>query len=119
MPAVDCEKTMIRLALFDVGETLLHDGHPFPRVTEALQTITRFITEDSANLVISIVSDYGDPAATESERITREREFAEILKGAGIGHFFQPFQKRVTISARAGAQKPDRRIFEAAAHRSA
>ena len=111
---------MIRLMLFDLGETLIHDGAPFPHVLDALTTIAGFNADDGQRLALGIVSDYGSPQdwGHEDRIQAREAEFAAILRTAGIEAWFQPFERCVTISARAGVNKPDPRIFELAVHRS-
>lgn len=73
---------MIRLLLFDLGETLIHCGVPFPHVLDALAE-----------------------TASDEQLARIESQFAEILDNAGISQFFAPFEAKVTISARAGAFK--------------
>src|SRR5262245_48544063 len=101
---------MIKLILFDVGETLLHNGQPFPHVADALSAIARFQTVAGEKLFLGIVSDFGDPAAATTEVQIRDHEeqFTALLQAAGLESYFHPFEQRVTISARAGAYKPDR-----------
>lgn len=57
---------MINIAFFDVGETLIQNGQPFPGVT-ALASIAAFETADGRPLVLGIISDYfmPDPAAAD------------------------------------------------------
>jgi hypothetical protein len=111
---------MIRLALFDLGESLIHDGVPFPHAMDALRVIARFKTEGGELLVLGLVSDFlpAEPPGTEDKIAAREAEYAKVLEGAGLVDFFKPFSARVTLSTRAGVNKPDRRIFELAAERS-
>lgn len=111
---------MIRLIMFDLGDTLIRDQTPFPNVIEALNTISQFKTSEGEQLKLAIVSDFGDheTANTPSKIEALEAEFFDVLRTTGLEPFFQPFDSKVTISARAGASKPDRRVFEAAANRS-
>ncbi len=111
---------MIKLTLFDLGETLVHENMPIPHAVDTLELISAFTTQDGAKLELGIISNFGNPEDIESEEEIQnfETEFASILKNAGIENFFQPFASRVTISARAKALKPDRAIFAAAAARS-
>lgn len=111
---------MIQLILFDVGETLLHDGVPFPHVVQALAIIAKIKTATGSTLAMGVISDFGSTAlgTNELERKNAEDEFVQILKAGNIESFFRPFERCVTISARAGVFKPDRRIFELALQRS-
>ena len=111
---------MIKIALFDVGDTLIHDGRPFAGALDALAAIAKLKTVDAAPLLMGIVSDYYSPAApTEAEIAELERRYRdEVLDPSGLSPFFQPFESRVTLSSRAGVRKPDRKIFELALQRS-
>ena len=112
---------MIKIAFFDVGDTLIHDGQPFPWVTAALAAIAGFGTSAGEPLVLSIISDYlmPDPPRTEEKILALEEQYRDqVLGPSGLGGFFQPFESRVTISSRAGVSKPDRKIFETAVIRS-
>jgi FMN phosphatase YigB (HAD superfamily) len=111
---------VIRLALFDVGETLIHDGKALPHAADALEVISRFERSDRTPLVVGVVSDYRvpEPPATEQKIAALEREFVEILRSAGLDGFFAPPELRITLSTRAGVRKPAREIFELACARS-
>ena len=111
---------MIKLALFDLGETLIHNNHPLPYTITALHAISRFQTEDGEPLALGLVSDFvaADPPVTEAKIATREQKYQKILEEAGLAEFFEPFSSHVTLSTRAGVNKPDRHIFELAAKRS-
>lgn len=111
---------MIRLALFDLGDTLIHGDAAFPHVHEALTTIRQFELSDGSSLWIGIVSDDAipPPQFTEAEIVASESQFQGILATAGLNDLFDPFDRCVTTSTRAGVNKPDRRIFERAIQRS-
>jgi FMN phosphatase YigB (HAD superfamily) len=112
---------MIRIAFFDVGETLIHEGQPFPGAAEALAAISGFETADGHELFLGIVSDYllPSPPRTEEKIAALEEQYRnQVLQPSGLAGFFQPFESRVTISSRAGVSKPNRKIFEAAVARS-
>jgi hypothetical protein len=111
---------MIKLALFDLGDTLLQGTTPFPNAIAALEAISRLHTEAGAPLILGLVSDFlpADPPVTEAKITAREQEYRDILEGARLKGFFEPFSSRVTLSTRAGVNKPDRRIFELAVKRS-
>jgi hypothetical protein len=111
---------MIKLALFDVGETLVHEGQALPHAVAALEAIRGFTTTAREPLALGVVSDYLMPASpvTEAKIAALERDFENILAGAGLKKFFTPTAQRITLSSRAGVNKPSRRIFELAAERS-
>lgn len=102
----------------DLGETLIHDGQPFEHVIPSLKTISEFQTQTGDPLFIGLISDFGTPSETESELSDQENEFRQILEDARLTEFFDPFENKVTISARAGVRKPDHRIFDLAIGRS-
>lgn len=108
---------MIKVAFFDVGETLIHDGRPIPGVVDALKAISQFKTEAGQPLLMAIVSNFTMPSApvTEEKILTLEKEYRSIaLEPAGLAGFFEPFDRKVTISSRAGVSKPAQAIFNAA-----
>jgi FMN phosphatase YigB (HAD superfamily) len=111
---------MIKLILLDVGETLIHDGQPFPHVVDALAVIAQFRIDSEECLPMAVVSDYHMPTqpVTEAKILALETEFVGILGNAGLERFFQPPETRITLSSRAGVFKPNRAIFELAALRS-
>jgi len=112
---------MIKIAFFDVGETLIHDGLPFPGAVAALAAIAGFETVDNQPLVLGVISDYHMPAPprTEEKVAALEEQYRnQVLGPSGLAGFFQPFESRVTISSRSGVPKPDRIIFEIAVERS-
>lgn len=112
---------MIRIAFYDVGETLIHNGQPFPGVVETLQAISEFETADGHSLFFGIISDFFMPAPppTEEKILALEEQYRnQILQPTQLSGFFQPFETHVTISSRAGVFKPERKIFETALARS-
>ncbi|WP_165074590.1 HAD-IA family hydrolase [Paludisphaera rhizosphaerae] len=111
---------MFRIAFFDLGETLIHDMTPFPGSIQALQAIGQLDTESGQRLTLGLVSDFlaAGPPVNEATISAREEQYRGILAATGLAGFFEPFAKRVTLSTRAGVNKPDRRIFELALERS-
>ncbi|MEK6262282.1 MAG: hypothetical protein AABP62_27100 [Planctomycetota bacterium] len=113
---------MIKIAFFDVGETLIHNGVPFSGVAIALTAITTFETAEGHLLNMALVSDYHmpNPPTTEEKVASLEEQYRnQVLEPSGLAGFWRPFESQVTISSRAGMRKPDRRIFEVAIARTA
>jgi hypothetical protein len=110
---------MIKVLMCDVGETLVHDDHPMPFALDCLRALRRFETAAGTPLERCLVSDFGMPAspttAKELDAITRE--YVALVDGFGVGPFFRPVRRRVTLSAHAGAAKPDRAVFTTALDR--
>ena len=105
---------MIRVLFFDLGLTLIDSqNRPFPHVNEALQTIQAFVTADGKPLASGLVSDFDMPAppATPQKIQAIFKRYLSVLDTTGLRPFFEPVQRRVTISAHAGVLKPHRKIF--------
>jgi len=111
---------MIKIAFFDVGETLIHNGLPFAGVVTALTAMAGFETVEAQALIMGIVSDYHAPIPPTEEKVAalEEQYQNQVLGPSGLAGFFKPFESRVTISSRAGVRKPERRIFEVAIERT-
>src|SRR5262249_6650807 len=113
-------RPMIRVVMFDLGETLVdNDRRPFPHITDALTAIAAFKTADGKPLHSCLVSDYTmpEPPATQAKITALFKKYLAILDHTGLRAFFEPVEKRVTLSTHAGVAKPDRRIFETALQR--
>ena len=109
---------MIRILMFDLGETLVHGDTVFPHVREALAAVKQFKTEAGKPLSTCLVSDFGPPPPVPQEKIGAIfKEYTSLLDNFGLTDFFKPVAKRVTLSLHAGALKPDRRVFEKAIER--
>jgi FMN phosphatase YigB (HAD superfamily) len=94
--------------LLDLGDTLVRAGAVLPNVAEALATLSRVVE-------LALVSDYTMPAAADSETIAQlEREYIEVVRAFGLLAFFEPTERRITLSTRAGVTKPDPAIFRLA-----
>ena len=111
---------MIRVVMFDLGMTLVDDDRrPFPHVEDALAAISGFKTADGKPLRSCLVSDFTmAPAPVTAAKVAALfKEYLAILDQTGLRPFFEPVNKRVTLSTHAGVQKPDRKIFEKALQR--
>ena len=111
---------MIRVVMFDLGKTLIDGNHqPFPHVEIALAAISDFKTADGQALRSCLVSDFtmAKPPVTDAKVAALFNEYLAILDGTGLRPFFEPVNKRVTLSTHAGVEKPDRKIFETALQR--
>lgn len=107
---------MVRLLLFAFENTLVDGGGKvFPHVIEALKTMKNFETGTDNELDMCLVTGQAfgamDAGKTFDQLIRR-------LESTGLKSFFEPVSQRVTLLARAGAERIDRHIFEIAASRS-
>lgn len=108
---------MIKVAFFDVGDTLIHGGQPMPGVIDALQIISKLKPGGDEPLLMGIVSNYlmPSPPVTEETILALELQYrTTVLEPNGLAELFKPFDSKVTISSRAGVSKPARAIFETA-----
>jgi hypothetical protein len=101
---------MIKVVMFDLGQTLIDDvqQRPFPHVIDALRAINA-----RSALKTCLVSDF----KMDLTPARAMKEYLAILDAAGLRKFFEPVQKRVTLSNHAAALKPSRKIFEKALKR--
>jgi len=110
---------MHKVLMLDLGDTLVHANQLYPGVKDALQAFQEFNASDSQPLESCLVSDYqilGSDASQE-ELDSLFDEYISLLAAFEIRPYFEPVEKRVTLSAHAGVYKPDRRIFEKALQR--
>jgi len=109
----------LKVLILDLGETLVHDGAVFPHVTQALDAFARMQTADGEPLATCLVSDFKMPVPpTTPEKIGEIfEEYLALLDDFGLREFFEPVERRATLSTHAGVNKPDRRVFEKALER--
>jgi FMN phosphatase YigB (HAD superfamily) len=109
---------MVRVVLLDLGGTLVGPQGAFPHVTDALAALDQLDGGTGEPLETALVSDF--PAAVPpTPDGVRERfaEYLALLDGFGLRGFFEPVERRVTLSTQAGVPKPDRRVYELALSR--
>ena len=115
----------MRVILFDLGDTLERatpDGHDvlLPGAIEMLEAVLARRDPEGAPPVVALVSDFDNEAttgrvgATPRELAALREEFRRLLTRLGLARFFEPFDRKVTLSAEAGVRKPDPGIFRAA-----
>lgn len=109
---------MIQILMLDLGNTLVHGETVLSHVPDALETLGKFKTAAGKPLTLCLVSDFGPPPPVPKEKIGPIfQEYLTHLEQFGLAKFFKPTAKRVTLSAHAGAFKPDQRVFEKAIER--
>jgi hypothetical protein len=112
---------MIRVVMFDLGQTLVGaDLCPFPHVREALTAIAGFRTENSEPLRSCLVSDFDMVDAlpiTPAKVKPLFDKYIALLDCTGLREFFEPVDKRVTLSTHTGVNKPARAVFDMALSR--
>jgi FMN phosphatase YigB (HAD superfamily) len=103
----------MKVILFDLGKTLENNDVLLPGARETLEALQGLSDAQGVGVVLALISDFGltnDPL----EIPPAQQEFYHILDQLGIRSFFEPVAQRVTLSIEVGAQKPERKIFEAA-----
>ena len=111
---------MIRVLIFDLGLTLIDArNHPFPHVENALSALASFKTAEGKPLRSCLLSDFTmpTPPVTPAKVSAIFRQYLSILEATGLRPFFEPVNKRVTLSTHAGVLKPDEKLFEKALRR--
>jgi hypothetical protein len=109
---------MIQILMLDLGDTLVHGEKVFSHVPDALETLRKFKTAAGKPLALCLVSDFGPSPPVPQEKIGAIfQEYLAHLEQFGLAKFFKPPTKHVTLSANAGAFKPDQRLFEKAIER--
>jgi hypothetical protein len=96
--------------LFDVGDTLEHDGVLMPAVPEALAVIAAVETPAGARLRLGLVSDVA-PTPTPAALEDAFADYVERIRRLGLLRWFEPPEEHVTLSAHVGVAKPDARVF--------
>lgn len=109
---------MIRIVMLDLGGTLETGSQVFRWVPEALAALARFVTTDGDPVEFCLVSDFHAAVPFAEPHIAaRFAEYLAILDGLGLRNFFEPVDRRVTLSTHIDVPKPDRRVFEKALER--
>lgn len=105
----------MKVVLFDLGNTLEDTlrGVLLPGALETLKAVSAM--QDSAGVApaLALASDFGELGSTPEQVAAAQAEYYAILDGLGIRQFFEPVAQRVILSAEVGAEKPDRKVFQA------
>jgi FMN phosphatase YigB (HAD superfamily) len=108
------EVPVVKLILFDLGDTLESGDVLLPGALEILEAIASLRTEGLPTALLGLVSDFDMPDQPSDVAIIQQRYYA-LLDDLGIRRFFEPVAERVTLSTEVGAFKPDEAVFRAAA----
>jgi hypothetical protein len=101
------------MVLFDLGRTLEADGVLRPGALETLQGIADLRSGGRPAVLLGLLSDFDMPADPTEIPGIRRRYYA-ILDALGIRGFFEPLDRRVTLSTEVGVYKPAPAMFRAA-----
>lgn len=104
---------VVKLVLFDLGNTLESGGILLPGARETLEAIAAGVNGEPAP-VLGLLSDFRMPTRPEDVPSIRQ-EYCELLDDLGIREFFEPVAERVTLSTDVGVYKPDPAMFRSAA----
>jgi hypothetical protein len=109
----------LKVLMLDLGGTLVNNGSVLPHAKEALQTFAEMETAEGEPLEMCLVSDFKMPTPPTTSAKIHEifEEYLDLLEQFGLGEYFAPADRRITLSTHAGVNKPDRRIFEKAIER--
>lgn len=101
------------MILFDLGNTLEHDGALLPGALELLEAVSELRDAQGNPVRMGLLSDFHLAQAADDIPVLRASYLA-ILEGLGIRRFFQPGELSVTLSTDLGVYKPDERLFRLA-----
>jgi len=105
---------VVKLVLFDLGNTLESGDVLLPGALETLEAINSLRNGGRPAALLGLVSDFDMPA-TASDVPGIRQQYYRLLEDLGIRPFFEPVAERVTLSTEVGVFKPDEAIFRAAA----
>ncbi|HEU4768281.1 MAG TPA: M20/M25/M40 family metallo-hydrolase [Pyrinomonadaceae bacterium] len=103
----------MRVVLFDLGDTLEHNGALLPGARETLTALAAIRDDAGQAPVVALVSDYY-PATNPVEIDSYRQSYYQLLSDLGLDGFFTPLQARVTLSTEVGVGKPAEKIFRVA-----
>src|SRR5262245_40943496 len=107
------DELMTRLILFDLGDTLESADELRPGALETLRHIAGLRVADRPAALLGLLSDFtmtADPAQVPAIR----QQYLDILDALGIREFFEPTERRVTLSTEVGVVKPAKAMFRSA-----
>jgi FMN phosphatase YigB (HAD superfamily) len=103
----------MKVILFDLGDTLEHNGVLLPGAIETLTAISQLRDAEQQPPGMGLVSDFEMPA-TPAEIPSIRQKYMAILGDLKIRAFFEPVDRRITLSTDVGVFKPDQKVFRAA-----
>jgi beta-phosphoglucomutase-like phosphatase (HAD superfamily) len=103
----------MRVVLFDLGDTLEHEGALLTGARETLSALATMRDDKGRAPVVALVSDYY-PADTPAQVDAYRKRYYKVLSDLGIDQFFTPLPAHVTLSTEVGVEKPNQKIFRAA-----
>lgn len=107
----------MRAVLFDLGDTLVDaQNHPLPGATDLLTALGDLRDPEGQPVLSGLISDWKMPENPAQQDVFRQEYLAELHQ-SGLDGFFQPVNKRVTLSTDVGVNKPDSLIFRRALDR--
>jgi FMN phosphatase YigB (HAD superfamily) len=101
---------MTRVILFDLGETLEHNGDLREDSLLTLEKLKEMKDKNNESVILGLASDFklpddwGPPPLEEQIKRSKEDYFM-ILESLGIQHFFKPVEQNVILSTEVGRTK--------------
>ena len=103
----------MKIILFDLGDTLEHEGALLPGASEMLAAVSSLRDSRGEPVRLALLSDF-HLAGTPAEIPALRESYLTILEQLGIRSFFEPTDESVTLSTDLGVYKTDERLFKAA-----
>lgn len=106
-------ENIMKVILFDLGQTLENKGKLLPGALETLSAIQMLRDSKDESPVLALISDF--LAANNPAEINQlQQQYYDLIQNLGIKSFFEPVAKRVTLSTEIGVRKSDEKIFRTA-----
>jgi FMN phosphatase YigB (HAD superfamily) len=109
-------ESMMKIVFFDRGDTLEHDDTLLPGALELLDAVRQMKDLTGQPVAMGLISNFGKAANAGGIPVLRA-DYLDGLAPLGLLPFFQPTEKRVTISSDSldvAFVKPQKMIFRAA-----
>jgi FMN phosphatase YigB (HAD superfamily) len=101
---------VMKIVLFDLGDTLEHNDKLLPGAFETLSNIKKINDNQNQPVILALISDFL-PAKSPDEIEKIKEKYYNILDNLGIRSFFHPVNERVTLSTEIDVNKPNKEIF--------
>lgn len=111
--AAEDAPTPSKIVMFDLGKTLESGDELLTGALDTLNGIRALADASSGPVEIVLISDWEDSPSEPDELEASKQKYYTLLETIGIRDFFEPVEKRVTVSTEVGVFKPDPTFFRA------
>ena len=109
----DDTPTPAKIVMFDLGNTLESGDELLTGAMDTLNGIKSLSNTSTKAIEIVLISDWDNSPSEPKELEASKQKYYTLLERVGIRDFFEPVEKRVTVSSEVGVFKPDPTFFRA------